>query len=106
MQPTSLRFLVEQGGAQTSHTLTIEEQGCEPITWSVTADATWLDTQPVGEQIQVDVDPQGLDAGQYAGAVIVDAGEGVLGSPVQVPVTLIVAEELHYVRLPLVLRRY
>jgi hypothetical protein len=106
VQPTSLRFLVEQGGAQTSHTLTIEEQGCEPITWSATADATWLDTQPVGEQIQVDVDPQGLDVGQYAGAIIVDAGEGVLGSPVQVPVTLIVAEELHYVRLPLVLRRY
>ncbi len=105
VQPSALHFLVEQDGAMpTSRTLTVEPQGCGSFSWSATVDATWLTMQRVGAQLRVSVDPQGLDVGQYTGAVTVDAGEEVLGSPVRVPVTLVVAEQLHHVQLPVVLR--
>jgi hypothetical protein len=105
VQPTALRFLVEQdGAAPPSRTLAVEEQGCASFAWSASANAAWLAAQSVGQQIQVSVDPQGLGVGEYTGAVIVEASEDVLGNPVQVPVTLIVAEQLHHVQLPLVLR--
>ena len=68
------------------------------VVWNATDDAAWLETHQVGQQIHVSVDSQGLGVGEYTGTVIVDAGEDVLGSPVQVPVTLVVAEQLHHVQ--------
>jgi uncharacterized protein YkwD len=107
VQPASLPFLVEKGGpAPDSRTLTVVQKGCDPFTWNATDDAAWLSTQQAGQQIQVSVDPQGLDAGRYEAEITVDAGEGVVGSPMHVPVTLFVAEQLHHVHLPLVLKAH
>jgi len=72
--------------------------------WSVDDDADWLQAQPLGEIVLVGVDASALISGVYQAAVTVTAEAGVLGSPVQVPVMLLVSDLVYPVYLPFVLR--
>jgi uncharacterized protein YkwD len=105
VSPTSLSFLAESGGPPPAgRTLVVELGGCGSLSWSASGDAAWLGVQPGGDTIQVDVDTAGLPPGTYEALITVEAEAGVLGSPVQIPVTLRLVEELERVVLPLVLR--
>jgi hypothetical protein len=87
-----------------AQTLTIHQEGCQPFTWSVSDDAIWLVTQPVGDTVQVNVDTAGMAIGSYQATITIEAESGVLDSPAQIPVTLIIAEEIRQCYLPLILR--
>ncbi|RMF31592.1 MAG: hypothetical protein D6759_09805 [Chloroflexi bacterium] len=103
VSPESLVFLVEQGSSsQPVRTLAV--QRCGGFTWTVTGDASWLSLQTVGETVEVRVDATGLAPGTYEATITVDAGAGVVGSPARIPVTLVVADQLYDLFLPLVLR--
>ncbi len=60
--------------------------------------------QIVGDTVRVGVDTAGLALGTYQATVTVEAEAEVVGSPVQIPVTLLMAEEVDYRYLPLILR--
>ncbi len=106
VSPMSLTFLAESGGpSPAGRTLVVGQDGCGPFSWSASGDAGWLQVQPVGDTIQVDVDTSGLPSGTYEALITVEAEAGVLGSPMQVPVTLRLVDDLERVVLPLVLRR-
>jgi hypothetical protein len=106
VSPTALHFLVEDDGPDPPpRTLVVEQMGCEPFTWSVSDDAGWLHTQHVGQTVRASVDPTGLSIGTWQATVTVDAEAGVTGSPVQVPVTLVVVERIHRTYLPSVYRQ-
>ena len=72
--------------------------------WSVDDDAVWLQAHSLGETVLVNVDASALISGVYQAAVTVMAEAGVLGSPVQAPVMLLVSERVYPVYLPFVLR--
>ncbi|MEA3341051.1 MAG: hypothetical protein U9R15_13895, partial [Chloroflexota bacterium] len=104
-QPASLLFLAEYGGAAPRpRALAVEREGCDPFTWSVSDDAVWLQTWPVGEMVEASVDITGLVTATYHAAITIEAKEGVLGSPVQIPVTLVVADEIYHAYLPVIAR--
>jgi len=88
-----------------SQALTVGQEGCEPFTWNVADDANWLHTQVNGEAVQVSVDTTGLGLGTYQATITVEAESGVLDSPVQVPITLRVVEQVYRIYLPLILRQ-
>lgn len=93
VRPSSLQFLVEQSALPlAAQTLTVVQEGCEPFTWTLAEDASWLSAEPDGETITVSVDAAGLVSGTYHATVTVEAEAGVLGSPALVPVTLTVSE--------------
>jgi len=105
-RPPSLLFLAEYGGSlPRPRTLAVEREGCDPFAWSVTDDAAWLQTHYVGETVEASVDITGLVTDTYHAAITIEAEEGVLDSPVQVPVTLVVADEIYHVYLPLTARK-
>jgi hypothetical protein len=56
-----------------------------------------------GDQVVLDVDARALAAGVHQATLTVQAEAGVLGSPIGVPVRLVVTEELQYGYLPLVM---
>ncbi len=104
-RPASLIFLTEYGGSSTRpRALAVDRAGCSPFTWSVTDDADWLQTQRVGETVEASVDVTGLVTATYHAAITIEAEEGVLGSPVQIPVTLVVADEIYHAYMPLTVR--
>lgn len=104
--PDSLFFIAEYGAPPPAPAaLTVQQGGCEPFTWSVTDDANWLHTQVSGEAVQVSVDTSGLSLGTYQATITVEAENGILDSPVQVPVILRVVEQVHRAYLPLALRQ-
>jgi uncharacterized protein YkwD len=103
--PSALRFLVEDDGPDPApRTLAVEETGCQPFAWSVSDNAAWLQTQRVGESVRVSVDAMALGVGTWQAMITVDAGTEVIGSPVHVPVTVIVVDLLNRTYLPSVLR--
>ena len=105
VSPLSLAFVAEQGAMLLlSSVLTVGQSGDDPFTWSVDDDADWLQAQPLGEIVLVGVDASALISGVYQAAVTVMAEAGVLGSPVQAPVMLLVSERVYPVYLPFVLR--
>jgi hypothetical protein len=104
VSPSALYFLVEQGTTLLlPHTLSVQQRGCAPFTWSVNTDAAWLQAQPMGETVMISVDTSGLASRAYQASVSVEADEEVLGSPAQVPVTLWVSDQVWQVHLPVVL---
>jgi len=105
VSPASLLFLAEYGAPPPApRTLTVQREGCNSFTWSVTDDAAWLQVQPLEGTVQVSVDTTALITNTYHATVVVEAEVGVLGSPVQVPVTLVLADHVYQTYLPLVLR--
>jgi uncharacterized protein YkwD len=106
VSPEALVFLAEAGKpSPPAQTLTIQQEGCEPFTWSISDDAIWLETQVVGaDMVQVSVDIAGMAVGSYQATITIEAESWVLDSPVQIPVKLIVAEEIRRCYLPLILR--
>jgi len=102
VSPSSLAFLAERGASPPpAQMLSILQEGCGSFTWNASGDADWLHLQPVGERVEVSVDTTGLSVGTYHATITVEAEAGVVGSPVQVPITLIVAERLNRIYLPL-----
>lgn len=105
--PDRLLFLAEYGAPPpNAQTLTVQQGGCPPFTWNADDNAAWLTLQALGEKIEVGVNPAGLITGTYHATVTVEASAGVIGSPAQVPVTLIVAGHINRVRLPLAMRSF
>jgi len=104
VSPTSLLFLAEAGAPSPSPChLHVIREGCEPFSWTATSDAPWLTTQTTAEGVQVGVETTGLAVGTYRATVTVEAPVDE-GSPALIPVTLIVAERLNRMYLPLVVR--
>src|SRR5213078_1093846 len=70
--------------------------GSVTLAWQVSLDSggPWLDVAPKSgrtpAQVQVQLDPGGLDPGEYHGVIVVSAEQAV-GSPARVPVDLVVA---------------
>ncbi len=105
VSPASLFFLAEHGASPPpARMLSILREGCGSFTWSASDDADWLHLQSVGETVQVSADTTGLSIGSYQATVTVKAEAGVLGSPAQVPVTLIVADQVYQTYLPLTVK--
>ncbi|MEZ4522636.1 MAG: hypothetical protein R3A46_13465 [Thermomicrobiales bacterium] len=74
LNPDSMSFTAnENGAAPASQTLTINHSGPTGVAWSATASASWLQISETSgvtpSVIDVSVDPTGLLAGDYAGAV-------------------------------------
>jgi uncharacterized protein YkwD len=106
VSPTALSFLAEAGAPPPAgRTLVVSQEGYGPFSWSASGNAAWLQVQEVGDTIQVGVDTAGLSSDTYQALVTVEAEDGVLGSPAQIPVTLLLVDELQRAYLPLVIRR-
>jgi hypothetical protein len=79
------------GTATSSQSLFIDFNGGGTLDWSTGSDASWLDVTPGSGSdsgvITISVEPSGLGAGTYTGAVTVTA-PGATNSPRQVTVTL------------------
>lgn len=103
--PESLLFLAEQDGPSPSaRTLRVVQEGCGSFGWRVWDDADWLQTQAMGDTVLVQVDKSGLGIGRRQATITVSAECDVIGSPLEVPVTLAVVEQIYRSQLPLVLR--
>lgn len=102
--PVTLSFLAQTGQNPAAQSLNVIREGCKTFTWSVSDNASWLHTSIAGNQVQVWADVTGLSVGTYSALLTVQAEAGVLNSPIQLPVTLRVAEQLYRVYLPLTLR--
>jgi uncharacterized protein YkwD len=100
----TLAFVGEAGGPPPPvNTLAVGQAGCEPFSWSASADAAWLDLQAVGDVLQVGVDTSGLPTGVYEATLTVTAEPGILDSPARIPVRLVLVDQVHRTYLPLVL---
>jgi hypothetical protein len=105
VSPAYLLFLSVPGAPPpTARTLAVQLPDCGPVSWSASGDAGWLQVQSAGDTVRVGVDTAGLAPGTYEATVTVEAEAGVVGSPVQIPVTLLMVDELDYRYLPLILR--
>ena len=65
-----------------------------------------MNAQAVGGDVQVTFNTSGLPTDTYSGAITVTADVGVLGSPLVIPVTLYVVDDLSEMYLPLTPRNY
>ncbi|CAG0937033.1 hypothetical protein TFLX_05937 [Thermoflexales bacterium] len=103
--PIALTFLAGVSeGDPTPQTIYVSRVGCTPFTWQVSDDATWLQTQADGDMLTAHVDKTGLNIGTYTATLTIQA-TGVSGvAPVQVPVTLLVVDQVQQVFLPMMLR--
>lgn len=108
VRPTSLFLFAEYGTTSPiTRTLSVREGGCESFTWSVEDNnPAWLDTQSTAGGIEASIDVSGLTTDTYHAAITVTTTPQVIGSPSEIPVTLMVVDEVHHVHLPLVLRSY
>src|SRR5438874_12287978 len=95
--PGHVRVSVAKGSsAPQLDNLMLSNTGSGTLPWNVSLDSggTWLDVSPKSgrapAQVQVQLDPAGLDQGEYHGVIVVSA-EGAVGSPARVPVDLVVA---------------
>ncbi len=95
VSPGSVSFTYTQGGiAPASVPLTISNTGGSSLSFTSVPNANWLSvapssgTAPQTEQVSASV--MGLAAGTYAGQITVTA-TGAQGSPISVPVTLVVS---------------
>lgn len=94
ISPSSISFTAAVGGANpSSQSLSITNTGGGTLTWSASANTTWLSISPTSgtapSATTVSVNIAGLAAGTYNGAITV-TGTGATNSPVTIPVTLTV----------------
>jgi hypothetical protein len=107
VQPAAMALMAESGGPSPSlRTLDVSTVECAPFSWNVSDDAGWMDAQAVGGDVQVTFDTVALSSDIYSGTITITADAGVLGSPLVIPVTLYVVDDLSQVHLPLTGRSY
>jgi len=100
----SLTFLHEQSTGQSfpqTHNLITEPRCAPTFNWSVSQNATWLNTAVLGSRVQVNLNSDGLALGEYQAAVTIDTDNPDVLS-VQIPVRLIVVQEVTQLFLPVV----
>lgn len=95
--PAALSFTMENGGGiPIAQPLDVVLSGSS-VPWQAQASAAWMHLSPASGQtpgrLIVSVEPQGLGEGTYRGSITITSA-GVVGSPVIVPVTLIVPARL------------
>jgi hypothetical protein len=102
--PASLTFLaVRNGSLPPASTLNITRE-CSSNAWQAGDDASWLQTQAVGNTLRVGVDQSGLQDGQYAGTITISAVGTTTLQPVSIPVQLIVGDAAFPLYLPFIQR--
>ena len=90
--PSSLEFTSVNGSIPSSQNLSIENTGVGTLSWTASSDRIWIlldktsGTAP--DTVNVSVNISSLGEGRHAGNITVTGEQGVLGSPVIVPVTL------------------
>jgi uncharacterized protein YkwD len=100
--PGALTFLAKRTGPPPAQQSINVVRTCGIFTWQVNDNAVWLTTQPQGDTVAVSVNQSGLGKGTYQGTVTISA-VGVSGvSSVNIPVTLVVVEQLSSCYLPFV----
>ena len=105
--PPALSLMAEYGGpSPASRTVQVVQTRCETSSWTVSDDVGWMNAQAVGGDVQVTFNTSGLPTDTYSGAITVTADVGVLGSPLVIPVTLYVVDDLSEMYLPLTPRNY
>jgi hypothetical protein len=107
--PDALSFTSVEGDGQTAwQALSIHNDGDGTMTWSATADESWILVSSLGgtapTSIIVAADPIGLSIGEYTGSIIITAS-GAVNSPQVIGVTLNVHPEMFSIYLPLILRQ-
>ena len=96
-----LAFASETGTAPATGTVTIANSGFASMTWSISADQSWLEVDQASgilansgvtpETVTVTADVIGLAAGTYTGSITV-TGYDAVASPVSFPVSLTLTE--------------
>jgi uncharacterized protein YkwD len=99
VSPGALTFLAAQTGATSPATRVSVMRGCGAGNWQVSSDSSWLLTQAASEAATISVNAVGLATGTHTGALTFTASGA---TPVSVPVTLLVVDELFSVYLPAV----
>jgi uncharacterized protein YkwD len=102
VSPIAMTFLAARNGSLPPPSTLNVVQNCSSFSWQVSQDAPWLQTQAMGDTVQVSVNQSGLNIGLYTGSVTISAVEISGVSPVSIPVQLIVADEVFPFYLPLV----
>ncbi len=108
--PPTVSWLAAAGGADPpARTLNIGSSG-NPLTWTVTLSPTvgWLTVAPLSGTtptvLTATAHITGLAVSRYTSTLVISSP--LASDPLSVPVTLLVAEEVHSLYLPLVLRGY
>ena len=93
--PTSLTFVMDQGQSSPGpQSLSVQNLGGgSSIAWNAASDVPWLEITPTSEStpttVWVEAFGDGMAPGEHTGNIVFDAGS-VVGSPLTVPVTLVV----------------
>ena len=104
VSPETLTFLATPDWSSGPLRLNVQRGGCPTFSWQVSDDAAWLHTMIIGEQVEMSVDTTGLSLGAHHATVTITP-IGVSGlAPIQIPVTLLLVEQVQRVSLPLMLR--
>jgi hypothetical protein len=112
IEPTSLTFLAQVGGDDpASRNLAVNSFG-RAITWTATLSpaVAWLDVEPISgtspAMIAATAEISGVGMGRYTTQILIGADEAAIDSPQAVEVKLIIAEEIHELYLPQIVRGY
>lgn len=98
--PTSLFFFAVKDGAKPPpQTLNIT-RGCASFSYQISDDAGWLLTQINGDEVQVNVNQAGLSVGPHHATITLEAGDM---TPVSIPVTMFVVEQVYELYLPVIM---
>lgn len=90
--PGEMSFTAGVNGGQTAwQTLSVRNGGDGTISWSASADQSWIHVSSLGSiaptDILISVSPAGMSVGEYTGNIIITAA-GVTNSPQVIPITL------------------
>ena len=102
--PTAVTLFAQRNGALPAPTHLTVRSLCGDVAWEVSDDADWLSTSVNGPTVTAQVNQAGLANGSYVGTVTVTAVGLTGGNPIEIPVQLIVADEVYHTHLPLVKR--
>jgi hypothetical protein len=112
VKPISLLFLVEAGTSDPApRPITVEEATNTVVGWTAVVSPTtsWLTVNPASGStpsvITTTVNISGLELGSYQGYIQVETDAAIQDSSQAVTVTVVVAEEVYYVYLPLIHKR-
>ena len=95
LSPTSLVFSATQGGSNPSEqAVAISNSGTDPLSWSVSTDASWLSVSPTSEtapsSFAATANITGLAACAYSATISVTAA-GATNTPQSIPVSLTIS---------------